>query len=71
MKQVDKYREELLDYFGNQKLMATSLRVTPVAVSQWFNNGYIPPSKAIMIEEITNGKFKAIKLIDGYANADS
>ena len=53
MKQVDKYREELLDYFGNQKLMATSLRVTPVAVSQWFNNGYIPPSKAIMIEEIT------------------
>ena len=70
MKEVDKYREELLAYFGNQKLMAMQLDVTAVAVSQWFNNGYIPPSKAIKIEEITNGKFKAIKLIDGYPNAE-
>ena len=45
--------------------MAKALKVNPAAVSQWIDNGYIPPRRAIEIEILTNGKFKAVDLLGG------
>ena len=61
--------EKLIKHFGNQELLAKALKVDPAAVSQWKSAG-IPPRRAIEIEMITGGKFKAVNLIGGYADAN-
>ncbi len=55
--------EELFKHFGNQNKMAGKLDVTTQAISQWVRDKKIPPSRAIQIESITGGKFKAINLV--------
>lgn len=57
--------EDLIGYFGSQKKLADALKVDRAAVSQWINAGHLPPLRAIQIEEMTNGDFKAIDLIRG------
>lgn len=57
---------DVIEHFGNQAELAKALKVDPAAVSQWLSNGYIPPRRAIEIEMITDGKFKAVDLIGGY-----
>ena len=56
---------DVIEYFGNQAELAKALRVDPAAVSQWVANEHIPPRRAIEIEMLTDGKFKAIDLIKG------
>ena len=55
----------VIEHFGSKSLMAKALKVNPAAVSQWIDNGYIPPRRAIEIEILTNGKFKAVDLLGG------
>jgi DNA-binding transcriptional regulator YdaS (Cro superfamily) len=55
--------KELFLYFGNQNKMAGQLDVTTQAISQWVRDGKVPPARAIQIEYITNGKFKAVNLV--------
>ena len=57
---------DVIEHFGNQAELAKALKVDPAAVSQWLSNGYIPPRRAIKIEMITDGKFKAVDLTGGY-----
>lgn len=57
--------QDLIDYFGSQYRLAKALGVTKSAVSQWFTDGQIPPARAIQIEELSNGKFKAVELTGG------
>lgn len=58
--------KEVIEHFGGQVAMAKALHVAPAAVSQWVSNDYMPPKRAIQIESLTKGKFKAIDLIKGY-----
>ena len=55
--------KELFKHFGSQNKMAGQLDVTTQAVSQWAKTGEIPPARAIEIEKITKGKFKAVDLV--------
>tara|TARA_R110000782_G_scaffold171288_2_gene263009 strand:- start:5925 stop:6113 length:189 start_codon:yes stop_codon:yes gene_type:complete len=55
--------EKLFNYFGNQNKMAGELDVTTQAISQWVRDNKIPPARAIQIESITNGAFKAVDLV--------
>lgn len=57
--------EELLEYFGGQAALAKALDVTRGAVSQWVAAGALPPFRAIEVEMITRGKFKAVDLVEG------
>lgn len=57
--------EELFKYFGGQNKMAGKLNVTTQAISQWVKDGKVPPARAIQIEKITNGEFKAVDLAGG------
>jgi len=56
--------DELAEHFGNQLGIAKALRIDSAAVAQWRHHG-IPPRRAIEIEMITGGKFKAVDLIKG------
>jgi DNA-binding transcriptional regulator YdaS (Cro superfamily) len=51
---------KVIMYFGSQSALAIALGVTEGAVSQWVSSGVIPPARAVQIERITDGKFKAI-----------
>ena len=51
---------EVIAHFGSQAALAQALGVTEGAVSQWVSSGVIPSARAVQIERITDGKFKAI-----------
>lgn len=47
----------LWKYYGYNKAdMARALDVTPQAVNDWFKRGRISAVKAIIVEEVTDGK---------------
>ena len=54
--------EKIIEYFGGTNKMARALGVSSPAVCQWVANG-IPAARAIQIEELTDGKFKAIEIV--------
>ena len=55
--------EEILDHFGGVAKLARKLGVRSPAVSQWRTNG-IPADRAIEIERLTDGKFKAVDIVN-------
>ena len=55
--------EDLFNHFGSQNKMAGKLNVTTQAISQWVRDGKVPPARAIEIECLTQGKFKAVNLV--------
>lgn len=54
---------EIVKHFKTQYRMAKELKVTRAAVNHWVKTGIIPPYRAIQIEQITNGKFKAVDIV--------
>ena len=58
--------EKLISHFGSHANLARALGVTRVAVTLWGTEG-IPAGRAIQIERITGGKFKAVD-IEGVKN---
>lgn len=63
--------QEIISFFGGKSGLAKALGVDPAAVSQWVAADHIPPLRAIEIEIKSNGKFKAIKIIQGLKDANS
>ena len=54
---------EVVKHFGGQYRLAGALNVSSAAVCLWIKGEKIPPLRAIQIEELTDGKFKAKDLI--------
>jgi DNA-binding transcriptional regulator YdaS (Cro superfamily) len=54
--------DAVVAYFGSQSAMARALGVTRASVSCWIINGIVPPARAIQIEKVTEGEFKATDL---------
>ncbi len=54
--------EELIKYFGSKAAIAKVLCVDRSAVTLWGQEG-LPPGRAIQIEKITNGVFKAVDIV--------
>lgn len=52
---------DIVRWFGGRAKMARRLGVSRSAVSQWAIEG-IPPARAIQIEKVTNGRFKAVEM---------
>lgn len=63
--------EPLLKYFGNQAALADVLGVTQVAVHFWVKEDALPPLRAIQIEGMTNGVFKASDLVGSEVRHDN
>lgn len=53
--------EQIIEWAGTQTTLARLLGVTRGAVSQWRTAG-IPPGRAVQIERLTGGKFKAAQI---------
>lgn len=60
--------DELFLYFGSQSELARRLAISPAAVTQWLVDG-VPPGRAIEIEKMTDGKFKAVDLVGARQDA--
>jgi DNA-binding transcriptional regulator YdaS (Cro superfamily) len=57
---------KIFKHFGSAKALADELGISQSAVSQWQDTG-IPPTRAIEIERLTDGKIKATDIM-GYNN---
>ena len=57
--------KEIIKWFGSQVELARRLGVTQAAVAQWVADEKVPPYRAIQIERITEGQFKAVDIIGG------
>ncbi len=60
--------DELFLYFGSQSELARKLGISAPAVTQWLIDG-IPAARAIEIEKLSGGKFKAVDLVGATKNA--
>lgn len=54
--------QEIVNWFGSQANLARALGVDRAAVSHWVKRGWLPPKRAVMIELLSGGKFKAVDL---------
>lgn len=59
--------EQIIAFFGSRAELARRLNVDPAAVSQWGRDG-LPPARAIEIEQITGGEFKAVNIVGAKNN---
>jgi DNA-binding transcriptional regulator YdaS (Cro superfamily) len=60
---MDKTKQKLLEYFGNQKNLAKALGVMPSSVSRWGKiDGKIPELHRYKIEILTKGEFTFAQL---------
>ena len=48
----------IIEYFGNQSILARKLGIKPQAVQQWISRGHLPIRRALQIERITEGKIR-------------
>lgn len=54
--------DEIFKHFGGQMVLAETLGVDKSAVTQWKKDG-VPAFRAVQIEKLTNGKFKAVDIL--------
>ena len=54
---------QLISFFGSQAEVARTLNVSTAAVSQWVEAGGLPAKRAIQMERITKGRFKATDIV--------
>lgn len=54
--------DEVIDYFGSCSALAEALAVSRPAVSQWVAAGGFPPLRALQIERLSKGRFRAIDI---------
>ena len=54
----------LLEQFGTQTALAKALKVSKVTVHKWVEAGCMPPGRALQVEHLSGGEFRAIDLVD-------
>ena len=55
----------IVEYFGGVAETARLLGVSQPAVSQWLKHNQLPPARAVQIEVLSRGKFKAAATLQG------
>jgi len=69
MDKLNELYKRLKEHFITYVNLANKLGVTTMAVTQWFQRKSIPSEHAIEIENLTNGKIKAIDIIQIFHQA--
>lgn len=54
--------DDVVRYFGSYGELADALGVSRPAVSQWMASGAFPPLRALQIERLSGGRFRAIDI---------
>ena len=55
--------DDVIRWFGGKSETARVLGVTPQAVCAWVEKGSVPPLRAIQVERLSGGMFKAVDLV--------
>lgn len=55
---------QIVDQLGGVAVTSRMLGVSQPAVSQWLRDGRVPPARAVQIEALTGGKYKAAAMLD-------
>lgn len=53
--------DDIVSYFGGQTKLAEILGIDKAAISNWRKDG-VPPLRAIEIERLSDGHFKAVDI---------
>lgn len=56
--------QQVIEYFGGRNKLCGLLDVSNAAMSQWLAEESFPPMRAIQVEMLSNGRFKAVDLVD-------
>lgn len=56
--------EDIIKWFGSKSKMARRLGVDRSAVTHWQQKGSLPPMRAIQVERISDGKFRAVDIME-------
>lgn len=67
MSENNSIQVEILDHFVRKSRIAYLCDVSQSSVAEWFS-GEIPPARAIQIEELSHGKFKAVDIVKKWNN---
>jgi len=51
--------DDVIKHFGSGRAVAFAIKTSPQAISHWRKTGYIPFAKQLLIEKLTEGKFRA------------
>jgi DNA-binding transcriptional regulator YdaS (Cro superfamily) len=54
--------DQIIEYFGSQVKTAEALGVKPANVTFWKQSGFMPSKRAIMVERLSGGKFRAVDI---------
>lgn len=54
---------QIVDQLGGVAVTSRLLGVSQPAVSQWLREGRVPPARAVQIEALTGGRFKAAAML--------
>jgi DNA-binding transcriptional regulator YdaS (Cro superfamily) len=55
---------QIVDQLGGVAVTSRLLGVSQPAVSQWLRDGRVPPARAVQIEALTGGRYKAAEMLD-------
>lgn len=57
--------DDIIKWFGNQSNMARALGVNRSAVNHWRRIGAMPPGRAVQVERLSGGRFRAVDIPGG------
>jgi DNA-binding transcriptional regulator YdaS (Cro superfamily) len=60
---VKEMRMDIVRFFGSKSKLALALGVERSAVTQWIRRNAIPATRAVQIEQLSCGRFKALEVM--------
>ena len=55
--------DDVIKHFGGTRAFMRLMGVSRMAISKWRKEGCLPPARALQVEHLSGGKFKASRLV--------
>lgn len=55
--------DDVIKHFGGTRAFMRMMGVSKMAISKWRKEGCLPPARALQVEHLSGGKFKASRLV--------